>query len=53
MKKAYVYVRLDGWKHEWRLVQANSLSQAIEIANAMPDVVECLEASWIPGGVVT
>ncbi len=54
MKPIYVLVRLADWKFEWRkIVTASTLSFAIEIAEAMPDVVAVLEASWIPGGVVT
>jgi hypothetical protein len=56
---AHVNVRLkedrpDGdWAIEWRQVRACSLSHAIELAQAMPDVGWCYEASWIPGGVET
>jgi hypothetical protein len=53
MNKAYVRVRLSGWKYEWRTVFAGSLDHALEIARKMPDVVSVLEASWEPGGVVT
>jgi hypothetical protein len=53
MNKAYVRVRLDGWKYEWRTVLANNLDHALELARAMPDVINVLEVSWIPGGVVT
>jgi len=53
MNKAYCYVRISGWKYEWRTVQAENLEHALELARAMPDVVSVLEASWSPGGVVT
>lgn len=53
MRNVSVYVRLEGRKAEWRTVQADSLLDAIEIAEAMPDVIGVLEASWVPGGVVT
>ena len=38
---------------EWRTVKASSLDKAIKIAEQMPDVEVCLEASVTPGGVVT
>lgn len=38
---------------EWRSFKAESLDSAIKIAEQMPDVEVCLEASVIPGGVVT
>ena len=53
MSKAYVYVRLAGWKYEWRTVQVDNLEQALDLARAMPDVVSVLEASWHQGGVLT
>lgn len=40
------------WRHEWRQVEAPTLREAVEIAKKMPDVAMCLEASFIPGGVV-
>ncbi len=53
MNNAYVRVRLDGWKYEWRTVLAKNLDHALEIARKMPDVISVLEVSWEPGGVVT
>lgn len=53
MNKAYVRVRLSGWKYEWRTVDAENLEQALDIARAMPGVVCVLEASWHRGGCVT
>lgn len=38
---------------EWRTVEAETLSDAIKVAEQMPDVEVCLEASFVPGGVVT
>ena len=51
----YVRVRLADVDRtlEWRTVEAESLSEAVKIAEAMPDVEVCLEASFIPGGAVT
>ncbi len=50
----HVNVRLksDG-RHEWRQVEAPTLREAIAIAERMPDVAMCTEASLVPGGVVT
>lgn len=53
MRNVYVYVRTNGARHEWRIVKADSLEHAFRIADAMPDVNAVLEASWVPGGVVT
>jgi len=39
------------WQFQWRQVQAKSLDEAILLAEKMPDVLRCLEASFIPGGV--
>ena len=49
----YVYVRLaDAVRtREWRTVKAGSFDEAIKVAEQMPDVEVCLEASITPGGV--
>jgi hypothetical protein len=49
--KIYVNVRLadEGRTREWRTVEAESLSDGIKIAQQMPDVELCLEASFSPG----
>lgn len=51
----YVHVRLADVERSlvWREVQANSLDAAIKVAEQMEDVEVCLEASVVPGGVVT
>lgn len=47
-------VRLRGvWRTEWRTVRARDLSDATKKAEAMPDVQQVYEVSFIPGGVVT
>lgn len=51
--RIHVNVRLADWKYEWRTVQASSLSDAFEVAKKMPGVEAVLEASFVPGGVVT
>ena len=53
--KCYVHVRLADVDRtlEWREVEAESLSEAIKVAEQMEDVEVCLEASVVPGGVVT
>lgn len=57
--KVHVNVRLkqddpkSPWRHEWRQVEAPTLGAAMDVAKRMPDVVLCLEASFVPGGVVT
>lgn len=53
--KFYVNVKLADpeAKYEWREVAAASLQQAIVVAEQMDDVEACLEASIIPGGVLT
>ena len=38
---------------EWRTVKASSLDKAVKIAEQMPDVEVCLEASLKPRSVVT
>ena len=55
MKKAYVHARLADVDRtlEWREVEAESLDHAIKIVEQQDDVEVVLEASWIPGGVVT
>lgn len=53
--KVYVRVRLADVDRtiEWRDVDAETLIEGIKIAEQMEDVEVCLEASFIPGGVVT
>ena len=53
MTEAYIYVRLAGWKYEWRTVTVNNLEEALEMGRKMPDVISVLEASWSRGGVPT
>ena len=55
MKTAYVRARLADVERtlEWREVEAEDLEQAIKIVEQQDDVEVVLEASWIPGGVVT
>lgn len=54
-RKCYVRVRLADVNRtlEWRAIVAHSLEEAIKVAEQMPDVEVCLEASFVPGGVVT
>lgn len=54
-RKCYVRVRLADVNRtlEWRTVVAHSLEEAIKVVERMPDVEVCLEASFVPGGVVT
>ena len=51
----YVRVRLADADRtlEWREVKAETLRAGIKLAEQMDDVEVCLEASFIPGGVVT
>lgn len=51
----YVWVRLADTNRtlEWREVEAATLDAAIKVAEQMPDVEVCLEASVYPGGVLT
>lgn len=51
----YVRVRLADSERtlEWREIEADTLDQSVELAEQMPDVEVCLEASIYPGGVVT
>lgn len=51
----HVHVRLsdDERTLEWRQVVAETLDGAIKVAEQMPDVEVCLEASVLPGGVPT
>ena len=51
----YVRVRLADAERtlEWREIKAETLRAGIKIAEQMDDVEVCLEASFIPGGVVT
>ncbi len=53
MRKIYVYVRLKSDRYEWRTIEAVSLQDAVTKAEKMKDVWACLEASFVPGGVVT
>ena len=48
-----VWVYVEKPRYEWIRVSAVTLDQAIEIAERLPDVRRVLEASYIPGGVVT
>ena len=38
---------------EWRQVEAPTLREAMAVAERMPDVAMCVEASVVPGGVAT
>lgn len=49
----HVNVQLKNNQYEWRQVEAPTLREAIAKAEQMPDVARCLEASIVPGGVVT
>jgi hypothetical protein len=57
--KCYVNVRLKNddpkaeCRYEWRQVEAPSLTEAFFVAEKMPDVEKSMEASIVPGGVVT
>ena len=53
--KVYVRVRLSDVERtiEWRDVEAETLGEGIKLVEQMPDVEVCLEASFIPGGVLT
>lgn len=53
--KCHVRIRLADINRtvEWREVAAHDLDEAIKVAEQMPDVEVCLEASFIPGGVLT
>jgi hypothetical protein len=55
MMKIHVNVRLADVDRtvEWRVVEADTLDEAIKVAEKMPDVEICLEASFVAGGVVT
>lgn len=56
LRTIHVNVRLKGpppWRCEWRQVKARDLSEACRVAERSNDVERCLEASLIPGGVVT
>lgn len=55
IKTVYVRVRLADTERtlEWREVEAETLDAAIKVAEQMPDVEVCLEASFTPGGEVT
>lgn len=41
------------WRYEWRQVEAPTLREAMAVAERMPDVARCVEASTVPGGAVT
>ena len=51
----YVRCRLSDTERtvEWREVKADSLDGGIKTVEQMPDVEVWLEASFIPGGVLT
>lgn len=51
----YVRVRLADVERtiEWREVEAQTLSDGIKLVEQMPDVEVCIEASFIPSGVLT
>ncbi len=53
--KCYVRVRLNDVDRtvEWREVEAEDLEQGVKVVEQMEDVEVCLEASVVPGGVVT
>lgn len=51
--KCHVKVLLKNGKHEWREVEAPTLREAVTVAERMPDVEMCREASTVPGGVAT
>lgn len=58
-KTFHVNVRLKNddpkaeWRHEWRQVEAPTLREAMAVAERIPDVAMCVEASVVPGGVAT
>lgn len=47
-----VKLKKDG-RYEWRQVEAPTLREAMAVAERMPDVAMCVEASTVPGGVAT
>ncbi len=54
LRTIHVNVRLKGvWCTEWRQVKARDLSEATKLAEAMPDVQQVYEVSFMPGGVET
>jgi len=54
LRAIHVNVRLKGpWRSEWRQVLARDLSEATKLAEAMPDVHQVYEVSFMPGGVET
>jgi hypothetical protein len=55
MTDVYVRVRLANAERtlEWRIIQAESNSDAVRTAHGQEDVESVLEASLVPGGVVT
>lgn len=48
-----VYCLVTKSYYEWIEVQAASLSEAREKAEALPNVIDVREVSYVPGGVVT
>lgn len=52
-RTVHVNVRLTCGETEWRQVRARDLQEAIRIAERSHFVARALEASYIPGGVVT
>ncbi len=54
-RAVYVRVRLADSDRtmEWREVEAKTLESAIKQVEQQDDVEVVLEASWMPGGVVT
>lgn len=55
MRDIYVKVRLADARGTlvWRTVRADDISEAIELARLRDDVETVIEASIVPGGVVT
>jgi len=55
MTDVYVRVRLADAERtlEWRVIPAESISDAVRMAHGHEDVESVLEASLVPGGVVT
>ena len=48
-----IYCKVMVAKYEWITLNAVTLDEAIKKAESMPNVIKCLEASYIPGGVIT
>lgn len=55
LRQIHGHVRRKGtpWRSEWRQVYARDLNEAHRHFEAMPDVAQVYEVSFIPGGVVT